>query len=123
MITLSSLKDRPITSQSRGNRCLVLLFVYSLWSILVLLYSTLLPFLLFCNHLANEEEAGCFTCIVFLISRGCCCSLPLPRGAVGGLQWSIVAFHGYTYFLLGFSHTSMARNHPSLYLAKLGNIH
>ena len=66
MIHLSSLKDRPITSQSRGYNGLVLLLVYCLWSIIVLLYSTLLTFLLFCYHLANEEEAGCFTCIVFV---------------------------------------------------------
>ena len=27
--------------------------------------------LLTCNHLAEEERAGCFTLIVFLLSSGC----------------------------------------------------
>ena len=42
---------------------------------------------------------GCFTFIVFLISCGCYCSLPLPHGAVGrsevcdcGISWSYSLF-------------------------------
>ena len=33
------------------------------------------PFL-FCNRLDREERAGCFTLIVFLVSRDCCVALP-----------------------------------------------
>ena len=47
------------------------------------------------NHLAEEERAGCFILIVFLLSCGCLRSVSLPRGAVGksviydwGLSWS-----------------------------------
>ena len=74
----------------------------------------MLPFLLFCNHLANEEKAGCFTCIVSLMSCGCYCSLPLPRGAVGGLQCLIVAFPGFTYFLLGLESHKQEKKPPKL---------
>ena len=34
----------------------------------------------FCNHLAEEERAGCFTLIVILVSCGYQCSESLPRG-------------------------------------------
>ena len=39
---------------------------------------TLCPFL-FCNHLDEEERAGCFSFIVFWMSCYCTC-----HGAVGG---------------------------------------
>ena len=44
---------------------------------------------LFCNtvlnvpFIAEEERAGCFTFIVFLLSRGCYCSVSLPCGTIG----------------------------------------
>ena len=37
---------------------------------------------LFCNNLAEEERAGCFTFIAFLLPCGCYCSLSLPHSAV-----------------------------------------
>ena len=42
----------------------------------------------------DEEKAGCFTLIVFLLSCGCKCSVTLPCSAV---SWS-VAFHGLTFY-------------------------
>ena len=39
----------------------------------------------FCNHLTEEERAGYFNSIVFLMPCGCLYSTPLPHGAVG---WS-----------------------------------
>ena len=48
--------------------------------------------------------SGPVTFIVFLMSCGCYCSLPIPRGAVG---WSAVcdcgtvAFPGHTHILFG----------------------
>ena len=48
-----------------------------------------------CNHLAEEEAAGCFTLIVFLLSCDYYCCALFPRGAMG---WSvIVAFPGNTH--------------------------
>ena len=37
----------------------------------------------FCNHLDEEERAGCFACIVFWMYCYCKCSVALPQGAVG----------------------------------------
>ena len=42
---------------------------------------------LFCNHLAEDERAGGFTLIMFLLFSNHLCSASLPRGAVG---WSVV---------------------------------
>ena len=47
---------------------------------------TLCPFLI-CNHLEEEERAGCIAFIVLRMSCNCVCSVALPRGAVG---WSAV---------------------------------
>ena len=41
----------------------------------------------FCNHLNEEERAGCFVFIVFRMSCYCKCSVALPHGAGG---WSAV---------------------------------
>ena len=38
------------------------------------------------NYLDEEERAGTFTLIVFMLSYVCLCSVPLPRDAVG---WSV----------------------------------
>ena len=57
---------------------------------------------LFCNYLAEEERAGCFTLIAFLLPCGCYCSLSLPHSAVLGLQCVIVAFSCHTRLLLDF---------------------
>ena len=54
--------------------------------VLVLLYSTLCPFL-FCSHLGGEERAGCFTLFVYLMSCDCCCSVALRHRVVG---WAVV---------------------------------
>ena len=39
----------------------------------------------FCNHLEEEEKAGCFALIALHISCYCRCSVALPHVAVG---WS-----------------------------------
>ena len=53
----------------------------------------------FCNHLAEEEIAGCFTLIVFsLLSVFGALCLFLTVSWVG-LQCVIVAFPGHTYLL------------------------
>ena len=38
-----------------------------------------------CNRFDEEERAGCFALIVFLIACDCKCSVALPHNAVG---WS-----------------------------------
>ena len=54
----------------------------------------------FCNHLVENERVGCFILFVFLMSRGCQCSVSLPRGAVGWpAEEVIVAFPGHTHLL------------------------
>ena len=80
----------------------------------------------FCNHLAEEEIAGLFTLIVFLLLSvfGALC-LFLTAAWVG-LQCVIVAFSGHTYLLfevhykrLFFSllfHLTWYRNHDSFKL-------
>ena len=50
--------------------------------VFVLLCITLLPFY-FCNHIEEEERAGCFAFIVFPMSCYCKCSVTLPHGSVG----------------------------------------
>ena len=52
----------------------------------VLLCITLCSFL-FCNHLEEEEKAGCFAIIVFQMYCYYKCFVALPHGAVG---WSAV---------------------------------
>ena len=42
---------------------------------------------LVCNHLKEEERAGCFGFVVLRTSCHCICSVALPYGAVG---WSAV---------------------------------
>ena len=66
-------------------------------------------FFYFCNQLAEEERAGCFTLIVFLLSWGCCgvWSLFCYVGALClfltepwvGMQGAIVLFLVYTQLL------------------------
>ena len=36
-----------------------------------------------CIHLNEEERAGCFALIEFLLSCDCWCSVAIPSGAVG----------------------------------------
>ena len=55
-----------------GGLCLVLLLYCYSWC----------PFS-FCNHLADEKKAGCFTLIVSLLSYDCKCSVALPRDGNG----------------------------------------
>ena len=57
-------------------------------------------YLLFCNHLAREEKAGCFTSIVILMSCHCYCSLTLPHDVMGWSAVWIVVFPGQAYLLL-----------------------
>ena len=56
-------------------------------------------YLLFCNHLAREEKAGCFTSIVIPMSCHFYCSLTLPHDVVGWSAVWIVVFHDHTYLL------------------------
>ena len=56
----------------------------------------------FCNHLPEEERAGCSASIVILLLCGCQSSVSLSRGAMSwsiGLWSVIVAFPGQTHFL------------------------
>ena len=57
--------------------------------VFVLLCITLCPFW-FCNHLEEEEKAGCFAIIVLHMY----CSVALPHGAVG---WSAVCHCGISF--------------------------
>ena len=63
---------------------LLSLFVGVLCFAIVLLCSMWYHFW-FCNHLAEEERAGCFNLVIFFLSCGCWCSVSLPHCAVG---WS-----------------------------------
>ena len=36
-----------------------------------------------CNHLTEEEKAGCFISIIFFLSCECLCTVSLPLGAMG----------------------------------------
>ena len=54
--------------------------------VFVLLCITLGPFY-FCNHLEEEEKAGCFAIIVLQMHCYDKCSVVLPHGVVG---WSAV---------------------------------
>ena len=54
--------------------------------VFVLICITLYPFL-FCNHLGEEERAGCSAFIVFYMFCYCKCPVALLHGAVG---WSAV---------------------------------
>ena len=64
----------------------MLLFIFRLcYGVFVVLYITLFPFYL-CNHLEEEERAGCFAFIVLRMSCNCKCSVTLLYGAMVGLQ-------------------------------------
>ena len=47
----------------------------------------------------EEERAGCFTLIIFMLSCDSLCSTSLPHGAMG-CSAVIVAFSGHTHFFL-----------------------
>ena len=55
-----------------------------------LLCITLCPFL-FCNHLGEEEKAGCLAFMVLQMSFYCKCSVALPYDSMG---WSAVCDYG-----------------------------
>ena len=59
----------------------------------------------FCNHLAEEEIAGCFTFIVFLLLSvfGAMCLFLMVSWV--GLQCVIVAFPGHTFLLFEVHYT------------------
>ena len=54
-----------------------------------LLCAALCHFYIFCNHLEEEERAGCFAFIVLQMSCYCECSVALPHGAVGSVVCSV----------------------------------
>ena len=54
----------------------------------VLLCINLCPFY-FCNHLKDEEKAGCFAITVLQMWCYYKCSVAFPHGAVGGLVYSV----------------------------------
>ena len=56
-------------------RCGLLLPLWDPVIVLCFLCVLLCP-LYFCNHLKEEERAGCFTLCVFLVSRDGCVALP-----------------------------------------------
>ena len=60
----------------------------------------MLFFVLFCNHLEEEEKAGCFAIII--VPQIHCyykCSVALPHGAVGWSAVVIVVFPDHTHLL------------------------
>ena len=61
----------------------------------------LLCITLFCNHLEEDERAGCLAFIVLQMSCYCKCSVTLPHGAVC-LQCVIVVFPDHTHLLFIF---------------------
>ena len=69
--------------------------------VLILLCSTKCSFL-FCNHFAEEERAGCFTLIVFLMSCDIKCSIALPHSAMGWSEFCDCSI-SWTYFLTLFA--------------------
>ena len=64
---------------------------------------TLCPFL-FCNHLEEEERAGCFAFVV--LRMPCCCDVLrlCPIVPLVGLQCVIVVFSDHTHFLFHEQH-------------------
>ena len=58
-------------------------------------------FILVLKYLEEEEKAGCFiiTCIVLQMYYHYKCSVALPHGALGCLQYLIVVFPDHTYSL------------------------
>ena len=38
---------------------------------------------LICNHLSDDEKAGCFAFLVFLLSCNCLFSVSHPKGSIG----------------------------------------
>ena len=58
--------------------------------VFVLVCITFCPFS-FCNHLDEEEIAGCFAFIVLWMACYCKCHVSLPRVALG---WSAVCYCG-----------------------------
>ena len=54
--------------------------------VFIFLCTTIIPFL-FCNHLEEEEKAGCFAFIVLKMYCYYKCSVAFPHSAVG---WSAV---------------------------------
>ena len=56
-----------------------------------------LKYLRTCNHLDEDEGAGCFALFVFLVSHDCC--VALPHDATVCLQFVIVVFPDHTHLL------------------------
>ena len=72
-----------------GGLCLVLVFFFIQYFVLLVLQSPVW-----------EMRVGCFTLIVFLRSCGCLCSVALPHGTI---CWSAVCDCGISYsYLLAF---------------------
>ena len=68
--------------------------------VFVLLCITLCPFE-FCNHLEEEESAGCFAFVVLRMSCYCKCSVTLLTVPWVGLQCVIMVFSDHTHLLFG----------------------
>ena len=64
-------------------RCLLFLPLYGFCNCSMFCFEVLSALSSFAMD--GEEDAGCFTLFVFLVSCVCYCSVALPRGAVG---WS-----------------------------------
>ena len=72
--------------------------------VFVLVFITFWPFS-FCNHVDEEERAGCFSFIIFQMSCYCKCFVALPHGAVG---WSAVCDCGFPDHTLFFIHPNLS---------------
>ena len=85
----------PSLSYHLSLRSLIRLFLSGGFT-QILLYSSWRPkisFFYVCNHLAEEERAGCFTFIVFLLPFGCLCSICVSSSWCLGLVCDLWLCH------------------------------
>ena len=68
------------------------------WSSCFVMQYLMFFFFSFCNHLTEEERAGCITLNVFLPSCSYYCFVSLPHGALG---WSVTVTISFTLCPLG----------------------
>ena len=65
------------------------------WRIICFKFSSYIGF----DHLAGEERPGCFTLVVFLMSRYCYRSFAFPLGALGLFVICDCGIPGHTHLL------------------------
>ena len=114
------------------SKAMVLLLLIRCWLLLLLLDSVIvlcfvvryLASILFCNHLDEEERAGFFVLVVFLVSHDCC--VALTHDAMGlsavcdcGISWSysltIFGVNGQGQLCLNYCPTASNANSSFIY--------